>query len=192
MKMRGGLTPGLEESVAEIGRSRLCKSLSQGTEKLLICLVDPADEASLCEVGNHCRVPTEQLAALTRARLFGVPRHEAREGGPGCYVCLIPNGDPPIDQANIEALSILDCKFVVHSNNDLLTSADPAHRYKQLQRVEVAWRQLKRGLKLRPVYHGAPNRIHAQVVLTVHRSCSSASPSRFAPILGATSATISS
>jgi hypothetical protein len=36
-----------------------------------------------------------------------------------------------------------------------------------LQRVEEAWRTLKSGLKLRPVYHWAPHRIHAHVALTV-------------------------
>lgn len=40
--------------------------------------------------------------------------------------------------------------------------------YKQLQRVEQAWRTLKSGLKLRPVYHWAPHRIRAHVALTVH------------------------
>jgi hypothetical protein len=33
--------------------------------------------------------------------------------------------------------------------------------------VEVAWRQLKSGLKLRPVYHWAPHRIHAHIALTL-------------------------
>jgi transposase len=38
---------------------------------------------------------------------------------------------------------------------------------KQLQRVEQAWLTLKSGLRLRPVYHWAPHRIHAHVSLTV-------------------------
>lgn len=60
----------------------------------------------------------------------------------------------------------LDGKFVVHSNDDTLSTEDMALGYKQLQRAEKAWRQLKSGLKLRPVYHWAPHRIHAHVVLT--------------------------
>lgn len=39
--------------------------------------------------------------------------------------------------------------------------------YKQSQRVEEAWRTLKSGLKLRPVYHWAPHRIHAHVSIAV-------------------------
>ena len=85
----------------------------------------------------------------------------------GRYVRLTKNGHPRIDQANVDALAKLDGKFVVHSNDDTLSAADLALGYKQLQRVELAWRQLKSGLKLRPVYHWAPHRIHAHVALTV-------------------------
>ena len=85
----------------------------------------------------------------------------------GRYIRLTPGGHPRIDQANVEALARLDGRFVVHSNDDTLSAADLALGYKQLQRVEVAWRMLKSGLKLRPVYHWAPHRIHAHVALTV-------------------------
>lgn len=62
----------------------------------------------------------------------------------------------------------LDGKFVVHSNDDTLSATDMAPGYyKQLQRVELALRQLKSGLKLLPVYHWAPHRIHAHVALTL-------------------------
>jgi Transposase DDE domain len=85
----------------------------------------------------------------------------------GRYIRLTPSGHPRIDQANVQALARLDGKFVVHSNDDTLSAVDLALGYKQLQRVEVAWRMLKSGLKLRPVYHWAPHRIHAHVALTV-------------------------
>ena len=39
--------------------------------------------------------------------------------------------------------------------------------YKQQQRVEECWRTMKSGLKLRPVFHWAPHRIHAHVAITV-------------------------
>ena len=58
-------------------------------------------------------------------------------------------------------------KFVVHSNDDTLSAADMALGYKQLQRVEQAWRQLKSGLRLRPVYHRAAYRIHAHIALSM-------------------------
>ena len=85
----------------------------------------------------------------------------------GRYVRLNKNGRPRIHHAHVAALARLDGKFIVHSNDDTLSAADLALGYKQLQRVEVAWRSLKSGLKLRPVYHWAPHRIHAHVALTV-------------------------
>ena len=85
----------------------------------------------------------------------------------GRYLRLSKTGKPKIDQAKVKAAARLDGKFVVHSNDDTLSGEDMALGYKQLQRVEEAWRSLKSGLKLRPVYHWTPHRIHAHVALTV-------------------------
>lgn len=72
-----------------------------------------------------------------------------------------------LDSAKVKAAAALDGKFVVHGNDDTLTPEDMALGYKQLQRVEQAWRDLKSGLELRPVFHWAPHRIHAHVAITV-------------------------
>ena len=72
-----------------------------------------------------------------------------------------------IDRAALKAAERLDGKFIVHSNDDTLSAADMALGYKQLQRVEEAWRSMKSGLNLRPVFHWAPYRIHAHVAITV-------------------------
>jgi len=85
----------------------------------------------------------------------------------GRYLRLTRGDAPRINQAVVAATARLDGKFVVHSNDDTLSAADLALGYKQLQRVEIAWRSLKSGLKLRPVFHWAPHRIHAHVALTV-------------------------
>jgi len=85
----------------------------------------------------------------------------------GRYLRLSKTGKPTIDQAKVKAVARLDGKFVVHSNDDTLSAEDMALGYKQLQRVEEAWRTLKSGLRLRPIYHFAPHRIHAHVALTV-------------------------
>lgn len=85
----------------------------------------------------------------------------------GRYLTLSPGGQLRLDDKRLREAERLDGKFVVHTNDDTLTPADLALGYKQLQRVEVAWRTLKSGLKLRPVFHWAPHRIHAHVALTV-------------------------
>ena len=85
----------------------------------------------------------------------------------GKYIRLTRGGKPVIDRNRVREQARLDGKFVVHSNDDTLNAEDMALGYKQLQRVEQAWRTLKSGLCLRPVYHHAPHRIHAHVSLTV-------------------------
>ena len=73
----------------------------------------------------------------------------------GRYLRLTTGGLLRIDAAKRRLDDQRDGKFVVHSNDDSLTPADFALGYKQLQRVEEAWRTLKSGLRLRPVYHWA-------------------------------------
>ncbi len=85
----------------------------------------------------------------------------------GRYLRLSERGKPVIDKAKLKAAERLEGKFVVHSNDDTLSAEDMALGYKQLQRVEFAWRGLKSGLRLRPVYHWRAHRIHVHVALTV-------------------------
>jgi transposase len=68
----------------------------------------------------------------------------------------------------IAELERFDGKFVVHSNDDTLTAEEMALGYQQQQqRVEEAWRTMKSGLRMRPVFHWAPHRIHAHIAITV-------------------------
>jgi hypothetical protein len=85
----------------------------------------------------------------------------------GRYLRLTKGGLLRIDAAKRRAADQLAGQFVVHSNDDSLRPADLALGYKQLQRVEEAWRTLKSGLQVRPVSHGAVHRIHAHVALSV-------------------------
>jgi len=85
----------------------------------------------------------------------------------GRYLRLTKGGLLRIDAAKRREAEQFDGKFVVHSNDDSLTPADLALGYKQLLRVEEAWRTLKSGLRMRPVYHWAVHRIHAHVALSV-------------------------
>jgi hypothetical protein len=112
-----------------------------------------AELASLHEVrgGGH----TKRVCELRASRRYGR------------YLRLTKGGLLRIDAAKQRAEERLDGKFVIHSNDDSLTPADLAMGYKQLQRVEEAWRTLNSGLRLRPVFHWAVHRIHAHVALSV-------------------------
>ncbi len=85
----------------------------------------------------------------------------------GRYLRMLKSGRLKIDQAAIQDAEKNDGKFVVYSNDDTLSAEDLALGYKQLMRVEQAWRTLKSAIRMRPVYHWAAHRIHAHVALTV-------------------------
>ena len=113
-------------------------------------------EAELATLGDCSgEVHTKRVCALRASARYGK------------YIRLGRDGKPVIDASKVRAQERLDGKFVVHSNDDTLSAEDMALGYKQLQRVEQAWRSLKTGLRLRPVYHWVPHRIHAHVFLTV-------------------------
>jgi hypothetical protein len=112
-----------------------------------------AELASLHEVRGEGH--TKRVCELRASRRYGR------------YLRLTKGGLLKIDAAKQREEERLDGKFVVHSNDDSLTPADLALGYKQLQRVEEAWRTLKNGLRLRPVFHWAVHRIHAHVALSV-------------------------
>ena len=98
---------------------------------------------------------TKRVCALRSSRRYGR------------YLRQTKGGKLRLDKARIRAEEKLDGKFVVHTNDDSLTAEDVALGYKQLLRVEAAWRRLKSGLRMRPVYHHAPHRIRAHITLTV-------------------------
>ena len=104
---------------------------------------------------SHDATHSKRVCALRASRRYGR------------YVRLTRTGRALLDARAVQAAERLDGKFVVHSNDDTLSAADMALGYKQLQRVEQAWRQLKSGLRLRPVYHRVAHRIHAHIALSV-------------------------
>ncbi len=85
----------------------------------------------------------------------------------GRYLRQTAGGLLRIDRHAVREAARYDGKWVITSNDDTLTAEDLALGYKQLMRVEQCWRQLKSGLRMRPVYHWRPWRIHAHISITV-------------------------
>ena len=104
-----------------------------------------------CKEEGH----TKRVCALRASRRYGK------------YLRVTRGGKLAISRGAIRQAERHDGKFVVSSNDDTLSAEDMALGYKQLMRVEEAWRTLKSGLRLRPVFHWAVHRIHAHVALTV-------------------------
>lgn len=111
-----------------------------------------AELASLSDLAKERH--TKRVCALRTSPRYGRLLKETKRG-------LV------IDRQAVTELERFDGKFVVHSNDDTLTAEDMALGYKQQQRVEEAWRTMKSGLKMRPVFHWAPHRIHAHIAITV-------------------------
>lgn len=111
-------------------------------------------EAELASLADQGQGYSKRACALRTSARYGRLLKETRQG-------LV------IDRKALKALERFDGKFVVHSNDDTLTAEDMALGYKQQQRVEEAWRTMKSGLRMRPVYHWAPHRIHAHIAITV-------------------------
>jgi hypothetical protein len=112
-------------------------------------------EAELAAMGDAAQdVQSKRVAALRSSSRYGR------------YLKLGDQG-LELDRKAIKAAEHYDGKFVVHGNDDSLSAEDMALGYKQLLRVEQAWRDMKSTLDVRPVFHWAPHRIHAHVAITV-------------------------
>jgi hypothetical protein len=110
-----------------------------------------------------------ELAALERAGVEHPQRAcelmASRRFRP--YLRQLPGGRLRLDRRAVRAAARYDGKFVVTTNDDTLTAEDLALGYKQLLRVEQSWRELKSGIRLRPIFHWVAHRIHAHVRLAV-------------------------
>lgn len=118
-------------------------------------LLEQLEAELLTMKGRKDRGHTKRMCELLSSARFG---KYLRETGQGSL---------RIDRAAVKDAMRYDGKWVITSNDDTLTPEDLALAYKQLMRVEICWRQLKSGLKMRPVFHYRPWRIQAHVSITV-------------------------
>jgi len=163
--------PGRYQAVAENLRVKeVVVGDGERRRRYVVCH-NPQEEARQRQ--HREQVVKELTAELEALQHIDGTQHSKRicqlraSGRYGAYIRLTKSGRAVIDKAAIRAKERLDGKFVVHSNDDTLSAEDMALGYKQLQRVEEAWRTLKSGIRLRPVYHWTPHRICAHVSLSV-------------------------
>ena len=163
--------PGRYQAVAENLRVKQVEVGDGERRRRYVVCHNPQEE-------HRQRAHREKVLAELEAELAGLQDlpaspHTKRacalrsSGRYGKYLKQSKTGKLSIARAKVSAAERLDGKFIIHSNDDTLNAEDLALGYKQLMRVEEAWRTLKSGLKLRPVFHWAPHRIHAHVALTV-------------------------
>lgn len=122
---------------------------------------------------QHRAKLVEQLAAELSSMKRGEKGHSKRaceliaSSRFGKYLRQTKRGKLCVDRAAVKEAARYDGKWVITSNDDTLTAEDLALGYKQLMRVEECWRQLKSGLRMRPVFHYRPWRIHAHISISV-------------------------
>jgi len=85
----------------------------------------------------------------------------------GRYLRRLKDGRLKISKAAIRQAEKRDGIWVIRTNDEGLDGEDLALAYKQLMRVEEAWKTMKSGLEIEPVYHRTPDRIRAHVFLCV-------------------------
>ena len=85
----------------------------------------------------------------------------------GPYLRRLKGGDLRIDRAAVRERAKRDGRWVIRSNDEELSAEDLGLAYKQLMRVEEAWKTMKSILKIRPIWHRTPERIRAHVFLCV-------------------------
>lgn len=81
------------------------------------------------------------------------------------YLKMDKRGNLRIDKEAVKAMEHLDGKYLIQTSDDTLSAEDVALGYKQLLKVEAAFRTLKQSLALRPVYHRKDERIRSHVLL---------------------------
>lgn len=81
------------------------------------------------------------------------------------YLKIDKRGNLRMDLKAVKAMERLDGKYLLRTSDDTLSTEDVALGYKQLLKVEEAFRTLKQSLELRPVYHRKEERIRAHVLL---------------------------
>ncbi len=132
---------------------------------------NPAEETRQREHRAKVIKELEAELATLQTRADGKLSQRARElttsGRYSKYLRETDRGELLISRAAIHDEERYDGKWVITSNDDTLTPEDLALGYKQLLRVEACWRQLKSGLKMRPVFHYRPWRIQAHVSIAV-------------------------
>jgi hypothetical protein len=168
-----------EQVLARAGRYRTVTQrlqikevvIGEGERRLRYVLCFNPEEAARQQAHRQYLLKeiTAELAAMGDAAQDVQSKRVAELRSSRRYGKFLKLGDKglQLDTKAIKAAEHYDGKFIVHGNDDTLSAEDMALGYKQLMRVEQAWRDMKSTLDMRPVFHWAPHRIHAHVAITV-------------------------
>lgn len=114
--------------------------------------------------GEDSRKRIEIVAALegqlAQSGLAGL----AKQKGYRRYIKVRDGGEAGVDWEKVKRDERYDGKFILRSNTTL-SAEEIALAYKELWRVERAFRELKSGLEVRPVRHWTPSRVRGHIMV---------------------------
>lgn len=117
------------------------------------------------EQAEHDRQVREEVLGRLRAQLQrGGGKELLKNRQLRRWLRPLPEGALAIDEEAVRRAARCDGKFVLHTNTGLAPE-DVALAYKQLWRVERAFRTLKTSLDVRPMYHWTEPRVRGHVMV---------------------------
>jgi hypothetical protein len=111
---------------------------------------------------EDARRRVEIVAALEKELSSGDLAKLAKKKGYGRYIKIEEKGKAGINWRRVERDARCDGKYLLRTATEL-SPAEVATAYKELWRVEAAFRDLKSGLEIRPMYHWTPPRVRGHI-----------------------------
>jgi transposase len=113
---------------------------------------------------EDARRRAEIVAALEKELAQGDLAKLAKKKGYGRYVNIEEKGKAGINWWRVERDARYDGKYLLRTATEL-SPAEVATAYKDLWRIEAAFRDLKSGLEIRPMYHWTPPRVRGHIAV---------------------------
>ncbi len=110
---------------------------------------------------EDARRRAEIVAALEKELAQGDLAKLAKKKGSGRYIKIEEKGKAGINR-RVERDARCDGKYLLRTATEL-SPEEVATAYKELWRVEAAFRDLKSGLEIRPMYHWTPPRVRGHI-----------------------------
>ena len=149
-------------SYVEASENLMVKDVQVGGKRMVVCFSPASAERDL-------RLRTGAIERMTpvleRVNRGGDPSAITGHGLYRRFVTRRSDGSFQLDKRKLEREAQCDGTFVLETSDPRMTAAAAALAYKGLLRVEHAFRTLKHGVDVRPVYHRLDKRIRAHVTL---------------------------
>jgi hypothetical protein len=111
---------------------------------------------------EDARRRAEIVAALEKQLAQGDLAKLAKKKGYGRYLRIEEKGKAGINWRRVQRDALCDGKYLLRTATEL-SPEEVATAYKELWRVEAAFRDLKSGLEIRPMYHWTPSRVRGHI-----------------------------